>query len=69
MTTAALTLASVGLATPHAGKTLDAVKARGQVVCGVNTSGRVFLGRQPGQVVRPRRRLLPCRRRRRAQGC
>ena len=26
----------------HAGKTLDAVKARGQVVCGVNTSGPGF---------------------------
>src|SRR5580765_5666183 len=26
----------------HAGKTLDAVKARGQLVCGVNTSGPGF---------------------------
>jgi general L-amino acid transport system substrate-binding protein len=43
LTTAALTLASVGLATTaHAGKTLDAVKARGQLVCGVNTSGPGF---------------------------
>jgi general L-amino acid transport system substrate-binding protein len=38
---AALAIAAV--ATPaHAGKTLDAVKARGQVVCGVNTSGPGF---------------------------
>ena len=43
LTTAALALAGVGLATAaHAGKTLDAVKARGQVVCGVNTSGPGF---------------------------
>jgi general L-amino acid transport system substrate-binding protein len=28
--------------TAHAGKTLDAVKARGQLVCGVNTSGPGF---------------------------
>ncbi len=43
LTTAALTMASVGLATTaQAGKTLDAVKARGQVVCGVNTSGPGF---------------------------
>src|SRR3954454_9318426 len=43
LTTAALTLASAALATTvHAGKTLDAVKARGQVVCGVNTSGPGF---------------------------
>src|SRR5438045_9257871 len=41
--TAALAVASRGLATAaHAGKTLDAVKARGQVVCGVNTSGPGF---------------------------
>ncbi len=32
---AAATMMSVGAA--HAGKTLDAIKARGQVVCGVNT--------------------------------
>ena len=43
LTTAALTLAGVALATTaHAGRTLDAVKARGQVVCGVNTSGPGF---------------------------
>jgi general L-amino acid transport system substrate-binding protein len=42
-TTAALAMVSVGLATTaQAGKTLDAVKARGQVVCGVNTSGPGF---------------------------
>ncbi len=38
-------LASMGAACAmpaHAGKTLDAVKARGQVVCGVNTSGPGF---------------------------
>ena len=35
-----LAAACAGLATPaFAGKTLDAVKARGQLVCGVNTSG------------------------------
>ena len=39
----AVAVASVGLATgAQAGKTLDAVKARGQVVCGVNTSGPGF---------------------------
>src|SRR6476469_6240749 len=43
LTTAAMTLAGLALATAaHAGKTLDAVKARGQVVCGVNTSGPGF---------------------------
>ena len=43
LTTAALTLAGVALATTaHAGRTLDAVKARGQLVCGVNTSGPGF---------------------------
>jgi len=43
VTAAALTLAGAALATSaHAGKTLDAVKARGQVVCGVNTSGPGF---------------------------
>jgi general L-amino acid transport system substrate-binding protein len=41
--TAAIATASLGLATTaHAGKTLDAVKARGQVVCGVNTSAPGF---------------------------
>ena len=34
---AALTAAALGSAPAHAGKTLDAIKARGQVVCGVNT--------------------------------
>ena len=37
---AAAAVATVGalLAAPvHAGKTLDAIKARGQVICGVNT--------------------------------
>ena len=38
---AALALACV-VVPAHAGKTLDAVKARGQLVCGVNTSGRAF---------------------------
>jgi len=39
----AVAIASVGLATTaQAGKTLDAVKARGQVICGVNTSGPGF---------------------------
>lgn len=31
------TLGAVMAAPAHAGKTLDAIKARGQVVCGVNT--------------------------------
>jgi general L-amino acid transport system substrate-binding protein len=40
---AALAIAATALSLPaHAGKTLDAVKARGQVVCGVNTSGPGF---------------------------
>jgi len=40
---AALAIASAAIAVPaHAGKTLDAVKARGQLVCGVNTSGPGF---------------------------
>jgi general L-amino acid transport system substrate-binding protein len=40
---AALAVAMAAAALPaHAGKTLDAVKARGQVVCGVNTSGPGF---------------------------
>lgn len=40
---AALAAAGVVIATPAlAGKTLDAVKARGQLVCGVNTSGPGF---------------------------
>ena len=40
-----LALASVGVGlagSAHAGKTLDAVKASGQLVCGVNTSGPGF---------------------------
>jgi general L-amino acid transport system substrate-binding protein len=37
----ALAIAAVTLPA-HAGKTLDAVKARGQLVCGVNTSGPGF---------------------------
>src|SRR5512140_3845998 len=40
---AALAIAASTVAFPaHAGKTLDAVKARGQLVCGVNTSGPGF---------------------------
>jgi general L-amino acid transport system substrate-binding protein len=40
---AALAAAMAAVALPaQAGKTLDAVKARGQVVCGVNTSGPGF---------------------------
>jgi general L-amino acid transport system substrate-binding protein len=40
---AAVALAGVGFAAgAHAGKTLDAVKARGQLVCGVNTSAPGF---------------------------
>ena len=38
---AALAIAAFALPA-HAGKTLDAVKARGQVICGVNTSGPGF---------------------------
>lgn len=39
----ALALAGAALSTPaHAGKTLDAVKSRGQVSCGVNTSAPGF---------------------------
>jgi general L-amino acid transport system substrate-binding protein len=34
---AALVLGSVFVAPAHAGKTLDAIKSRGQVICGVNT--------------------------------
>jgi general L-amino acid transport system substrate-binding protein len=37
----ALAIAAITLPA-HAGKTLDAVKARGQLVCGVNTSGPGF---------------------------
>jgi len=38
-----LAVSAAAVALPaHAGKTLDAVKARGQVVCGVNTSGPGF---------------------------
>jgi general L-amino acid transport system substrate-binding protein len=41
--TAAIAIAGFASGTTaHAGKTLDAVKARGQVVCGVNTSGPGF---------------------------
>ena len=40
--TAASTAAIAFAPAAHAGKTLDAVKARGQVVCGVNTSGPGF---------------------------
>jgi general L-amino acid transport system substrate-binding protein len=40
---AAFAIATAAVALPaHAGKTLDAVKARGQLVCGVNTSGPGF---------------------------
>ncbi|HWK84809.1 MAG TPA: amino acid ABC transporter substrate-binding protein [Caldimonas sp.] len=43
LVTAAIAVTTLGLsATAHAGKTLDAVKARGQLVCGVNTSGPGF---------------------------
>jgi len=39
----ALAVSAAAFSLPaHAGKTLDAVKARGQVVCGVNTSGPGF---------------------------
>ena len=41
--TAGVSLAALVFApAAHAGKTLDAVKARGQLVCGVNTSGPGF---------------------------
>jgi general L-amino acid transport system substrate-binding protein len=40
---AALALSGLSLVgSAHAGKTLDAVKARGQLICGVNTSGPGF---------------------------
>lgn len=40
---AAFAIAAAAFSLPaHAGKTLDAVKARGQLVCGVNTSGPGF---------------------------
>ena len=40
---AAATSLALGIAIPaHAGKTLDAVKARGEVICGVNTSAPGF---------------------------
>ncbi len=43
LTPIALTIAAAAIALPaHAGKTLDAVKARGQLVCGVNTLGPGF---------------------------
>ena len=45
-----------------AGKDLDAIKARGALICGVgHRHGRLHAGRQPGQVGRPRRRRLPRR--------
>ena len=59
--------AAVFAANAHAGKTLDAIKQRDQVVCGVNTGLAGLLGRrQPGQLDRPRRRHLQGDRRRRA---
>ena len=46
-----------------AGKDLDAIKARGAVICGVpHRHRRLRRCRQPGQVDRPRRRRLPRRR-------
>ncbi|HEX4236061.1 MAG TPA: amino acid ABC transporter substrate-binding protein [Caldimonas sp.] len=43
LTPIALAVAAAAWTLPaHAGKTLDAVKARGQLVCGVNTSGPGF---------------------------
>src|ERR1035437_3808308 len=47
MKTLALIAAAIGIlaAMPaHAGKTLDAIKARGQVICGVNVSLAGFSG-------------------------
>ena len=46
--------------------TLETVKKRGQVICGVNRPGRLLAARQPGQMERPRRRHVPRGRRRRA---
>ena len=58
----AATALALGLAPPaFAGKTLDAIKQRGQLVCGVNTVRPVFFHRQPGQLDRTRRRHLPRR--------
>ena len=37
LTAVVATLAALMVAPVHAGKTLDGIKARGQVVCGVNT--------------------------------
>ena len=64
----AATALALGLAPPaFAGKTLDAVKARGEVVCGVNTSGPGFSAADSqGTLDRAGRRHLPRRRRRRA---
>jgi general L-amino acid transport system substrate-binding protein len=42
LVTTASTAALAFVPAAHAGKTLDAVKARGQLVCGVNTSGPGF---------------------------
>ena len=41
---AAIAALAVTAAPAHAGKTLDAIKARGQVVCGVNTGLAGFSG-------------------------
>jgi general L-amino acid transport system substrate-binding protein len=41
------------MAPAHAGKTLDAIKARGQVICGVNTGLAGFLRRQQRRLDRP----------------
>ena len=47
-----------------AGPILDAVKARGSLVCGIGTGTAGFMhARQPGQVERPLGRRLPRRRR------
>ena len=63
-TAAAALAAMLASGSAMAGKDLDAVKARGQLICGVNTgvAGFAPAGRQ-GQVDRPRRRRLPRRRR------
>ena len=53
---------------PSPAKTLDAVKARGQLVCGVNTGpGGFSIADSQGKLDRARRRLLPRRRRRGAR--
>ena len=41
---AAVAALAIASAPAHAGKTLDAIKARGQVVCGVNTGLAGFSG-------------------------